>query len=204
MRFSALTIAAALAAASTAAMSCGYDDPAGVSTIRGMLNFIYPKSLYVIPAVLQAQANNIIARDDRPAAVKVLLGYQQAVAKLGLLRDRLAIVSDDRQKPAFAIILIGPALWTRFEPDGDGLAMMPHAEGPARGDVVLVTEESVISALVDGRLTAASAAELGLIRYYGAAESLSAAQTWLERATQKTHASATRSLAPTPAEVVPQ
>jgi hypothetical protein len=177
-------------AASTAAMSCGYDDSASVSTTRGMLNFIYAKSLYVIPAVFQAQANRILSRDDRPAAVKALLGYQQTVAKLGLLRDRLAAVSGDGDKPAFAIMLIGPVLWTRFEPKGEGLAMTPHVGGPAPGDVVIVTDEPVISALVDGRLTAAAAGELGLVRYYGAAEAVSAAQAWLDRSTQQTHASA--------------
>lgn len=185
-----LVAAVGLAAASTAAMSCGFEDPSSVSGVRGMLNFIYPKSLYVVSAVWRAQAEKIISRDDRPAAVKALLGYQQAVAKLGLLRDRLAAPSDKGEKPAFAIMLIGPALWTRFEPKGEGLAMTPHVGGPAPGDVVVVTDEPVIAALVDGRLTAAAAGELGLVRYYGATEAVSAAQAWLDRSTQQTHASA--------------
>jgi hypothetical protein len=189
VRSGALFMATALVAASTAAMSCGYDDPSGVSTIRGMLNFIYPKSLYVIPAVFHAQADHLIDRDDRPPAVKGLLGYQQAVAKLVLLRDRLAAVSGEDPKPAFAIMLIGPALWARFEPNADGLAMAPHVGGPAPGDVVIVTDEPVVAALVDGRLTAAAAAELGLVRYYGASEAVSAAEAWLDRSTQQTHAS---------------
>jgi hypothetical protein len=190
-----LVAAAGLAVASTAAMSCGFEDPSSVSSVRGMLNFIYPKSLYVVSAVWRAQAENIISRDDRPAAVKALLGYQQAVAKLGFLRDRLAAVSDDRRKPAFAIMLIGPVLWTRFEPNDDGLKMTPHAGGPAPGDVVVVTDEPVIAALVEGRLTAAAAGELGLLRYYGAAEAVSAVQAWLDRSTQQTHALAEQSTA---------
>ena len=36
--------------------------------------------------------------------------------------------------PAFAMVLIGPMLWTRFEGHAGGVTMIPHAAGPAPSD----------------------------------------------------------------------
>mgnify|MGYP006160944731 CR=1 FL=1 len=45
-------------------------------------------------------------------------------------------VSAGQPMPAFAVVLIGPMLWTRFEGNAGGVTVIPHAAGPAPGDVV--------------------------------------------------------------------
>jgi hypothetical protein len=68
--------------------------------------------------------------------------------------------------------------------------MTPHLQGPESGDVVVVTDEPVIVALNDGRLTLKAAGELGLIRYYGPAERVKALTLWLDGQLQRAHAKA--------------
>jgi len=53
-----------------------------------------------------------------------------------------------------------------------------------------VTDEPVIVALNDGRLTLKAAGELGLIRYYGPAERVQALTLWLDGQLQRAHANA--------------
>ena len=56
-----------------------------------------------------------------------------------------------------------------------------HVEGPAEGDVVVVTEPPVIKALADGTLTVQKALELGVIRFYGKPAISQAAVEWFRR-----------------------
>ncbi len=57
--------------------------------------------------------------------------------------------------PAVALLLVEARLWNRFQP-GAGvdtrLRLEAHASGPRDGDVVLVTGEPVLKALLEGRL----------------------------------------------------
>ncbi len=45
--------------------------------------------------------------------------------------------------------------------------MQSHAEGPREDDLVIVTEEKVVRALVDGKLDSGTAEKTGLLRFYG-------------------------------------
>ena len=90
----------------------------------------------------------------------------------------------DAMIPPFPLVLIGPMLWARLAPDNTGLEMIPHTKGPSNGDVVIVTDEPVIKALVEGQVAPQTARELGLIRFYGAPEAVQRAASWLDRLTQ--------------------
>ena len=173
----ALVLASALAVA-PAAWACGYHDPSSVN--RGILNWVYTNALYVGTAVWMAQRDGVIPRDEGPAAVKALFGYQKTVARLATFRDRLSGALDVRTVPAFSIVLLGPMLWTRFEPTGTVLTMTSHADGPSNGDVVIVTDEPVVAALVDGRVTPQAAREMGLMRLYGAPDRIEDVTSWLD------------------------
>jgi hypothetical protein len=85
--------------------------------------------------------------------------------------------------PAFSMVLIRVMLWTRFEPAGATLNMEVHAAGPAGDDVVIVTDEPVIGALLDGRLTAEQARQLGLVRLYGSPADAANVASLLDRLT---------------------
>jgi hypothetical protein len=167
-----LISAASFAAGSSTAFPCGYEDPTSVSGQRGVLNLAYPKALYVMTAVWQAQQEGLIGREHAPVGSKAALlgaGYRAAVARLGRLRERLSDAAGGGNIPAFSIVLLGPMLWSRYEYSVAGLAMKAHSGGPSEGDVVIVTDEPVIAALVEGRMTASMAREHGLMRFYGPA-----------------------------------
>ena len=171
---------AVLLASTVTADSCGFENPNSVSAQRGLLNLAYPNALYVISAVWRAQQEDLIERDNRPPAVKALLGYRGAVGKLETLRTRLERGLTASEIPAFSLMLVGPVLWSRYAQSDDVLTMVSHLQGPESGDLVVVTDEPVIAALNDGRLTLKDAGELGLIRYYGPAERVQALTLWLD------------------------
>jgi hypothetical protein len=170
-----------LIAESSVALPCGFEDPNSVSTARGFLNWMYPKALYVGTAVWSAQSQGTIARDERPEALKKLLGYHVAVERLGAFRDRLAASLDGGAVPAFSMVLFSPMLWTHYEVSGATLNMTPHVGGPSQGDVVIVTDEPVMVALIAGRVTPQTARELGLMRFYGSPEAVRDITNWLDR-----------------------
>jgi len=170
----ALSLTACLALALPAARACGLHDARGLGL--GMLNLAYPDALHVRTAVWMAQRDGGIDRVEptgppdlaSPAGrLEAIRRYTVTVLMLGELRDRLP---QRTARPSFAVVLIGPMLWTRFQPTGAGLEMTAHVTGPAPDDVVVVTDAPVLAALVDGRLTAAQARERGLLRIYGTPE----------------------------------
>lgn len=177
--YAGAVIAAFSLVGSPAAEACGYHNPTNVS--RGVLNWTYPNSLYVSTAVWMAQREGIIARADQSQAAQALLGYQRAVTLLGAFRERLAVALDGAPAPAFSLVFIRPMLWSRYEAVGTGVSMTAHLDGPALGDVVIVSDEPVIAGLIDGRLTPAVARDLGLMRFYGAPERVHELVSWLDR-----------------------
>ena len=177
---------AAVLAGSPAAQACGYHDPSSVNL--GMLNLAYPDALHVRTAVWMAQQQGAISRDEQPAAsdpetatIRAMFRLRETGMRLSGFRDRIGAALDGRPVPAFSMVLIGPMLWTRFEPAGGTLAMAAHAAGPASEDVVVVTDAPVVAALLDGRLTPQQARARGLVRFYGVQESVADVASLLDR-----------------------
>jgi hypothetical protein len=166
-----LVMAALLA--TSGARACGYHDPSALNL--GMLNWSYPDALHVRTAVWMAQQSGLIAAsaaplddDPLPPAMRQQLRLRETTAQLEALRGRLAAGADGRVLAGFSIVLLRSMLWARFEPTGDTLRLDAHTPGPGADDVVLVTDEPVIDALLDGRLTPRDAQQRGLLRFYGA------------------------------------
>ena len=184
-KFTALIAAVCLASGATYAIACGFEDPNSVMSRRAILNLVFPKSLYVKSAIWQAQLDGVLPRVDTAAANKSLVAgrakYDAVAARLGSFRNGLTAAHGDRPWVSFSLVLLGPVLWTRFAPDGPDLTMTPHVSGPANGDVVLVSDETVIGALIDGRVTPQAARDLGLIRFYGEPERVHDMMTWLDQ-----------------------
>lgn len=150
----------ALFGGTTVASACGFEDPKGADAMRGAINWIYPDALHVTSAVWRAQLEGLIER----APAKSLFGYQTATSRLIALRDRL---SGEAATPGFSVLLIGPMLWSQYRADDAGLTVIHHRDKAGADDVVIVTDEHVVTALVAGRLTVSAAAERGLLRFYG-------------------------------------
>lgn len=147
------------------ALGCGFEDPSNVGFQRGMLNFAFPKALWVSTAVWQAQSAGLLEQDNASTANRALLGFRRASDALSTVARNLA--AQDRELPAFSLVMIGPVLWTRFADAGAGLTATPHVKGPSAGDVVMVSDEPVIIAMARGQMDGGVALEHGLIRLYG-------------------------------------
>jgi hypothetical protein len=163
----AVVLAAALIRPATVE-ACGYHDPSVIA--RGVLNWTYPKALYVGTAVWQAEASGVLPRHAQTP--KDLFAYQRLVRHLHALGERLSRSRIAHgQGSSFSIVLLDSMLWTRFAARPDGYEVEVHANGPSLGDVVLVTHRKVIQALAEGSFDAAVAEKHGLIRLYGSAAS---------------------------------
>jgi hypothetical protein len=78
--------------------------------------------------------------------------------------------------PDFVVLLVEPGLWTRYRKQGSGLAMEPHVAAPSAGEVVVITGEPALQALVERRLTLADAIKTGVLRLEGAPEEVARVQ----------------------------
>lgn len=156
------------------ARACGYHDASSVNL--GMLNLAFPDALYVRTAVWTAQRDGVLDRTEPITAesqsaefmLLQLARLREVQMQLGRLKHRIEGGPAAQPMPAFAVVLIGALLWTRFEQEGGVVKMAVHATGPASEDVVVVTDAPVIAALADDRLSLPAARDLGLVRFYGA------------------------------------
>jgi hypothetical protein len=147
----------------------------------GSLNGVYPDALHVRAAVWRAEDDGLLP-GGRTESSGPLAFYRAAAAvkKLGAsLADSLLAETG----LAMSVVLTPQVMWTRFEGGGDGLAVQSHAEGPQYGDLVIVTEEKVVRALVEGKINLKTAEAHGLLRFYGDAGDITNVRTALATAT---------------------
>lgn len=182
-----LACAAAGLATATSALACGYHDPSSVAL--GMLNLAYPESMHVRTAVWTAQLDGAIERTE-PAVIsgtspddlfQRTLRLREAMSRLDMLRGQFEAAFDGAPTPAFSIVLIGPMLWSRFEAKDGALKLSAHTTGPNSGDVVIVTDEPVVAALVEGRISPPEARRRGLVRVYGSTDSMARLEAIFDR-----------------------
>jgi len=146
--------------------ACGYEDPNSAAFQRGVLGLSYPKALYVLGALTQAQLDRTIPSEPAPSA-NYLLAYLKTALILHRFGDALQDQQSEDNELAFTLVLIEPMLWTRFLFDGGHATTFVHVDGPQPGDFVIVTAETALRQIVDHRMTIGRAEELGLIRIYG-------------------------------------
>jgi hypothetical protein len=172
-------------AASGAAWPCGFDDPNSATVQRGMMNLAFPKSAYVRTAIWQAQLAGELPRDKLAARGDLTpqaIGTLRLIRATGLLQTlakRLGATPDGADHPSVALVLLGPMLWSRFEPAGGGVQARVHVTGPETGDVVMVTDTPAIEAIVEGGLSFEQAIEHGLVRLYGPQAQIDHLTIWL-------------------------
>lgn len=160
----------AAAAAPRPVAACGYENPSDIAL--GLLNWVFPEALHVRSAVWQAEKIGILPpRPAKPARDLFGAEFRQAAASMVGLRVRMnSAASPAAGMPSFSVVLIPAVMWTTYTPSEAGYTTEVHTEGPAKGDVIIVTDEKVVRALVDGSLDAVAAERYGLIRFYGPAD----------------------------------
>jgi hypothetical protein len=179
-----IAVGGALFAVVTTSIACGLEDPSSIGVRRGALSLSYPESLYVGTAVWQAQLagrlprDPLAQRDDLSPEARATLRLTKANASLGQLALRMSQPSTVTARPNFAVVLLGPVLWSRFEAGSGSIRPSVHVQGLERGDVVVVTDIAVVEAIAGGNLGFAEAIELGVVRLYGPAQDVAAARSW--------------------------
>jgi hypothetical protein len=149
------------------AHACGFENPESIAGQRGILNLAFPKALYVASAVWRAKRANLVPTDTQSDVQRKLFGYRNAMLRMKRLAKRLDLSAGADDVPAFSVVLLTPMLWTRFDEGTDGILVQPHQTGPSSGDSVIVTDEAVIEALDKGMISAKTARDNGLLRFYG-------------------------------------
>ena len=179
-------VAAAGVLAASSAFACGFHD--SVALQKGVMNWAYPESLHVSTAVWRAQSDGLLPRDqpasdEMTAQARSALGILRAQRVMNQLGAALQRKPGQAGRPALAVVLLGPLLWSRFETQGSAVQAQFHVEGPVTGDAVVVTELATIEALLDGRLTLLDAQALGALRIYAPVAVTAGAQRWLSAMT---------------------
>lgn len=163
------------------ASGCGLEGDS-MTLEKVAVSYAYPDSLNVMAAVSSARLSGKLDRT-------ITIGLQTAEqlertslrirAALWQLRGRLASAPPGAM-PSLAIVLLEPMMWSRIATAEGAPKLMLHVDGPATGDVVTVTEEVVLVAINEGKLTAGEALEQGLVRLYGSDGDVASARAWLQ------------------------
>ena len=147
------------------AVACGYHDD--VSLARGVLNWVYPDALHVVGAMSTAVAERRLPVTVSARGALGLIGYHKTVRALDQHAQQLHQAAGETPPLKFSLLLIEPMLWTHFVSDGGDVRTQVHMSGPRAEDLVVITGEEVIRAIVDHRLTVGDAYRSGLMRLYG-------------------------------------
>lgn len=167
-RLSPLTTAMAalclLAESAPPAAACAFDGGAAAGLFDGGFEARYPKSSTVYFAIVDAVEQGILDKSAFQPVTPGPAGYWKAVGRLDSMARRLsAVAARSHPEHAISVVLIESNLWARFEPGAQGYGMTAHVAGARQGDVVLVTSEGGIAAVLDGRLPVEVALDRGLI-----------------------------------------
>jgi hypothetical protein len=142
------------------AFGCGYHVGLGpgISTVHAAS----------IPVALAVYGGVSSGRLPRLADAPAPLALMRANVAMRGLADVLAPNAADL--PPVALVLVEAHLWGRITSGPGGTRLEAHVDGPAGGDVILVTGEPVLRALLDGRITWDAAIATGLAVVDGPAE----------------------------------
>jgi hypothetical protein len=132
------------------------------------LTVSHPGALDVAVAVAHSRRTGLLPVNSSTVSNEVLL--QQMLADLKLLQSRLDTSlgrSEQDSTTSFALVLIGPGLWSHYHPTPAGIRAEYHVNGPLAGQAVVLTHHSVLSELLKGNLTTEQARRLGLLAFSG-------------------------------------
>ncbi len=145
------------------AIACGFD-----GLIGDQFSAQHAKSLSVAFAISDGVAAGAIGKGALAPIEPGQRGYWRAMMRLQQFAEALSRpVAAPKKLPQISVLLIDSRLWTRLRADASGYAIEAHATGPAPGDVVIVTNEFVLAALIDGSLDARRALDIGVVAVDG-------------------------------------
>lgn len=161
-----IACAAFLAAGAGGALACGYH--AGLTS--DTFDAVHPRSLGVAVAIHKAQGEGVLPADPPAPRLQSFAGngYRQAVSELRELQARLAEVAprlDKDETWRFAFVFVRSRLWAQYTVRPDGASVEVHTAPADKGETVVLSDESVLNAIVAGRLAFDAAVDQGLLQF---------------------------------------
>lgn len=131
----------------------------------------HPGAIDVAMAIQAAADAGTIEPQSASVPPASMVAYHRMVRQIEQFRNMLEAAGKRRNAaPAFSLLLVEFALWSRFEPEPAGIELAIHTAGPDSDEPVVLTTGGVLRAVLEGRLSAADALHRGLIRVEAATE----------------------------------
>ena len=131
----------------------------------------HPGAIDVAMAIQAAADAGTIEPQSASVPPASMVAYHRMVRQIEQFRNMLEAAGKRRNAaPAFSLLLVESALWSRFEPEPAGIELAIHTAGPDSDEPVVLTTVGVLRAVLEGRLSAADALHRGLIRVEAATE----------------------------------
>ena len=131
----------------------------------------HPGAIDVAMAIQAAADAGTLEPQSASVPPASMVAYHRMVRQIEQFRNVLEVAGKRRNAaPAFSLLLVESALWSRFEPEPAGIELAIHTAGPDSDEPVVLTTGGVIRAVLEGRLSAADALHRGLIRVEAATE----------------------------------
>lgn len=158
--------ASLLATGAGGALACGYHPGLTSDTFDA----VHPRSLAVAVAIHKAQGSGVLPADPPAPTLATFAGngYRHAVGELRGLQERLAQVAprlDADGTWRFAFVFVRSRLWAQYTVRPDGASVEVHTPPAAAGETVVLSDESVLNAIVDGQLSFNAAVDQGLVQF---------------------------------------
>jgi hypothetical protein len=176
VRAAALLLPLLLAGSPSVSQACGFHDP--ITLAKAFIALVYPDATHVDGAVWSAQKSGIIAMPDKERLLAAgpqrerlnKLAFFSALKSLKTLGSAMDKAAAGGKPVNVSLVLLETVLWTRYANSAAGIETRTHITGAQDGDLVVVTDELVVHAIVQGKLAVNRAVELGLMRLYGSDE----------------------------------
>lgn len=161
-----MVCAALVATGAGGALACGYHPGLSATTFDA----VHPRSLGVAVAIHRAQDRGILPAEPAAPAFQSFTGegYRHAVRQLRDLQEHLSQVAPGLHADGafrFAFVFVRSRLWAQYTVRPDGASVEIHTQPADKDEAVVLSDESVLNAIVGGRLTFSSAVDQGLVQF---------------------------------------
>jgi hypothetical protein len=177
--------------AAPSSFACGFDGLMGDG-----FSAEHPKSMEVAFAISDAVTQGIVNKVAIAPVDPGSQGYWRAVGHITSFQRLLSIASDSSNQSGISLLFIESRLWSRIIPGPKGLDLQVHTAGASPDDVVILTNQTVLAAVIDGAMQAQTALDLGLLAIDGKKDQ---AEAMRQRIIAATDRSLTRDIVESPA-----
>ena len=115
-----------------------------------------------MPDVVRLQATG----EDRKALDEI--AFRRTVEALKTFGSLLDSKTSGAPRAEASVLLVDEMMWNRFSMENGHTDLLADISEPQDDDVVIVTETSVIMAIVSASLSIGEAVNMGVLRLYGA------------------------------------